>query len=692
MPKTLLDASLTALSILLFATVFARLGGLGATVLPSALFLTAFAVASLVVRRAVLNRPALPTTIRHDWRGLLARHGFSLGLAGLVLLALLVRLPSIGADLGHQPLDIDEHRVAANVKAFFVKGELGHRTVEHYPGLLFWVLTGASLMLYLHGLMEGAFFSIRSMPVETFVFAGRLVSALIASGIVVVVGLIGRQLSGQAAGLLAALLLAVVPLSVQTTTVLRNDPAQVLLVCAAVHASLAAASTNRRLWFVLAGLFGGAATAIKYTSVFALLPAAIASLRSGSASLRAARLGLVLLAFALTVAITNHFLWWDFPNFVEQLSDQIGITGPGHWAAVQNPAAFHTGILARFGVGWVLLILAGGYGAYGLATGRRHAWVFWTFALLYSWFATKRPSQFPRWVFPLLPFVAVAGAVALVALLSRLRAWSGWADRRRGPALRAAATAAVLVVALSQPLWMGLVTASRAFVPQTHHLVEDWLRGRPAGARVLTGDKWLDLEGSTAKVRRVADLGAALQGSVYQLAASDWIVVPEPLFSNPGVKQLTMATRISADHWRFGGTPGYDFQIFAAPRLPVAAGPIEIRFDDAAAAQYLSDEWGASGARPDRLLPARGASVFLPPRESTTANVTVDIVAGGPVPGLSITDDKGEVTLVAAPAQDASRRSLSGVAHLAPGGRATELRLSPATRNSRVRVLRVLVD
>ena len=540
----------------------------GATVLPSALILTALAVASLVVRRAVLNWPALTTTIRHDWRGLLARHGFSLGLAGLVLLALLVRLPSIGADLGHQPLDIDEHRVAANVKAFFVKGELGHRTVEHYPGLLFWVLTGASLMLYLHGLMEGAFFSIRSMPVETFVLAGRLVSALIASGIVVVVGLIGRQLSGRAAGLLAALLLAVVPLSVQTTTVLRNDPAQVLLVCAAVHASLAAASTNRRLWFVLAGLFGGAATAIKYTSVFALLPRVdcLAALRLRVAARRAA--GLVLLAFVLTVAITNHFLWWDFPNFVEQLSDQIGITGPGHWAAVQNPAAFHADILARFGVGWVLLILAAGCGVYGLATGRRHAWVFWTFALLYSWFATKRPSQFPRWVFPLLPFVAVAGAVALVAILSRLRAWSGWADRRQGPALRAAATAAVLVVALGQPLWMGLVTASRAFVPQTHHLVEDWLRARPAGARVLTGDKWLDLEGSTVKVRRVADLGAALQGSVYQLAASDWVVVPEPLFRNPGLKQLTMATRISADHWRFGGTAGYDFQIFAAPRLP----------------------------------------------------------------------------------------------------------------------------
>ena len=169
--------------------------------------------------------------------------------------------------------------------------------------------------------------------------------------------------------------------------------------------------------------------------------------------------------------------------------------------------------------------------------------------------------------------------------------------------------------------------------------------------------------------------------------------MPEPLFKNLGLKRLEMATRISADHWRFGGARGYDFQVFAAPRLAPATGPIEVLFDDASPARYLSDEWEASGAnRSDRLLPARGASVFLPPRKSPTANVTVDVVAGGPVPEFSMTDEAGALTLVAAPIQDASRLRLSGVARLAPGGRATELRLSPASRNSRVRVLRILVD
>ena len=396
----------------------------------------------------------------------------------------MLRLPSIGADLGHQPLDIDEHRLASNVKQFFVTGEMA-TAPSSTTGSFFWAVTGASLLLYLHGLMEGAFCTIRSMPLETFVLAGRLANTLIAAATVVVTGLIGRQMSRGAAGLIAAAVLAVVPLSVQTTTALRNDASQVLFMCAAIHAALAATSSDRRLWPVLAGAFGGAATAIKYTSVFTLLPALLAALMRGSSSERTRRVALVILAFAMTVATTNHFLLWDFPNFVMQLSDQVGITGPGHWAASANPSAFHSYILGRFGVGWVLLILAAAFGAHGLATGRPHAWVFWLCPLLYSWFTTKRPSQFPRWVFPLLPFVAVAGASALVAIGVAVRRWPVWSNRSSGAVLSQVAVTVTMVALLAQPMWMGAITLRQRLKPSTHDVVEQWFRNRTAEERVL---------------------------------------------------------------------------------------------------------------------------------------------------------------------------------------------------------------
>ena len=61
-------------------------------------------------------------------------------------------------------------------------------------------------------------------PISLFVLAARMTNVWIAAGTVVFTGLVGRTLSGSAAGLVAAFVVAVVPLSVQTTTVVRNDP------------------------------------------------------------------------------------------------------------------------------------------------------------------------------------------------------------------------------------------------------------------------------------------------------------------------------------------------------------------------------------------------------------------------------------------------------------------------------------
>ncbi|HEX6106825.1 MAG TPA: glycosyltransferase family 39 protein, partial [Gemmatimonadales bacterium] len=289
--------------ILAGAALFVRLGGMGRDWLPSAPVLAAAVVGLLLASLLLERRTGAAGGAGRAWRGLLERHGFAVGLAALGALALLVRLPGIAGDLGHVPLDIDEHRLAANVRRFFVTGEIGHSTVEHYPGVLFWVLTGASLLAYLWSLMEGTVHGIRDMPVESFVLAGRVTNTGIAAATVIMTGLLGRELSGRAAGLLAAALVAVAPLSVQTTTVLRNDPSQALLGCAAVYAALVAWTRGGHSRAAAAGLLAGVATGIKYTSVFALLPAVLAPALRGPAASRAARTGLALGAFTLAVVV-----------------------------------------------------------------------------------------------------------------------------------------------------------------------------------------------------------------------------------------------------------------------------------------------------------------------------------------------------------------------------------------------------
>jgi hypothetical protein len=324
-------------------------------------------------------------------------------------------------------------------------------------------------------------------------------------------------------------------------------------------------------WVVGSGALAGLATGIKYSSVFAIVPAGLAAASSAPIRNRLVRLSLVILGFVVAVGATNHFVWLDFPNFLKQLADQVAITGRGHWAATDNPAAFYVAILDRFGAGLPLVLLATSFAVYGLCSGDPRHLVFLSFPLLYVWFMTHRPSQFPRWVFPMLPFVAIAGTGALGAICGLLRPGRNRAAVRRDAACLSA-TAIVVVAALWLPVTAAAVSFSRRVTRPTHALVERWFEQHAAPQSVVileTG--WLDLHRSDVTVRRVPELKALLDGGPGQLAGAQWVVVPEPLFGHPTLGRLGLVQRFHAGQ-AFGGNVGYDYEVYAVPRMPGSAG------------------------------------------------------------------------------------------------------------------------
>ena len=603
------------------AALVARVGGIGRSWLPG----TAVLLVVLAVLHAIdLGRRRPPAA---GWRAALRPHLFTIGVAIAAATAVLVRWPALGGDIGHVPLDIDEARLASSVRHFFVKGEILHETVEHYPGLVYWLLVAGSLIEYLRALTSGAIRSILEAPIGMFVLAARMTNVGIAAGTVVCTGLAGRTLSGSAAGLVAAFIVAVVPLAVQTTTVVRNDPGQVLFITAAMWASLVLCQSERRAWGAVAGTLAGIATAIKYSSMFAVVPALIAALARGTTTARLSRAALVLGGFIVSVLATNHFLWSDFPNFIRQLSAQIALTAAGHWAALENPAGFYTMILGRFGPGWPLLFLAAAFAVHGLSTRRVEMWVFLSFPLLYISFMTGRPAQFPRWVYPLVPFVAVAGASGLVAVIRVLRARASAQPRGPRRVFLTCVTAALVAVVLAPPAWSGAVAFSQRLTPPTHALAEKWLVEHAApGDVVLLEIHWLDLPESKLRVRRVENLPAVLGGGLYGLLAHNWIVVPEPYFGNAGLRRLSFVQRFHADSASFGGHAGYDFEVYAAPKVPPSVDKADVRLDSPEAAPFLGPEWRPDGtAAPGLTLPARGASLFLPSVFRPTINIELEI-------------------------------------------------------------------
>ena len=543
-----------------------RLGGVGLSWLPGAVPMALALFALTLLPRVLAGHTP------QEWTTQLRKHGFAIGLGLVVCLALLVRLPGLTTDVGHAPIDIDENRLAANVGHFFATGELRHDTVEHYPGAVFWLFAFSSLLGYLGSLTGRLVVGPGELPVELFIRSARLANVAVGGGIVLFTGLIGRRLGGDRVGLTAAALVAIVPLSVDTTTLVRNDPGMVLAVLAAVHCAMVAVDDRRERWVLVSAALAGVATAIKYSSVFALVPALIAAGAAASMPARIRRgLGAVGL-FVLAVGLTNHFVWADFPNFLKQLADQVAITGRGHWAASDNPAAFYVSVLNRFGPGWPLLWLAAGFTVAGLCTSRAKALAFLSFPLLYLWFMTKRPSQFPRWVFPLVPFVTVAGVAALSALLQMAsRAAVRWSPARIRLA-GFAATAAVVGI-IWQPASASAVAFSRRLTTPTHTRVEHWVRDHAApGTVVAIENQWLDLRDSPAVVRRVPELAPLLDAGVGAFAGINWVIVPEPNFGHPTLKRLGFVERFHADT-AFGGSIGYDYEIYAVPVIPEAGAP-----------------------------------------------------------------------------------------------------------------------
>ena len=550
----------TLLTILVAAALISRLAGFGLVWLPDAAVL-AMLLAALHLAAAEVRAPR-----PREWRLFLSAHWFGIALGLTVVLSLIVRLPGLGADLGHTPLDIDESRLASSVKHFFDTGQLEHLTVEHYPGAVFWLFAFASFLHYLRALTSGIELAPSQLSIGTFVLAARMANVVVAAVTVAITGLIGRRLCGAGAGLLAALLVAIVPLSVETTTLVRNDPGMALAVTAATYAALVFHENKRRSWLVSAAVLAGIATAIKYSSVFAIVPVLIAAASDGTMRERLERSAIAVLACGAAIGVTNHFVWWDFPNFLRQLAAQVVLTASSHWAATANPSAFYVMILDRFGPGWPILLLAAAFAVYGLTTRKVPLWIFLSFPLLYLWFMTKRPAQFPRWVYPLLPFAAVAGASALSAAVMLIRAKATGRPRRVAIAAHLAIVLLVFAV-LAAPAWSGAVSFSRRVTRPTHALVEAWLQTNvPPGSVVVLDVNWLDLRGSQFVVRRV-ELETLLHGGIEGLAGSDWVVVPEPYFGNPMLRRLGFVQRFHAEQ-SFGGRVGSDFEIYAVPKIP----------------------------------------------------------------------------------------------------------------------------
>jgi len=312
----------------------------------------------------------------------------------------------------------------------------------------------------------------------------RVTSAVVGTLGVWLLYLAGARLFDRRTGLIACAVMAVAFLPVFYGKLALNDAPLLAPVCLSLWGSAGVARHGRRRDYATAAIGLGLAAATKYTGGIVVVPLivlALSRLREPGRRWFTVRWTLAAGLIALvSFIIANPYSVLDFHSFIHQLarqsseSEQNGKLGLTHGSGV----LYYLWTLT-WGVGWVPVV-ASALGAVALLL-RRQWWTFAAFvpaSLGFLAFMGLQGRYFGRWVIPMIPFICVFGAYALVSAADLAARGSA----RVGTALLTLAAVALCAQGLIYSVHSGIVNSRT----DTRGLARAWLVAHvAAGANIV---------------------------------------------------------------------------------------------------------------------------------------------------------------------------------------------------------------
>lgn len=353
-------------------------------------------------------------------------------------------------------------------------------------------------------------------PGEVFLVA-RVTVALLGTGAVWMLYLLGARLFDRRIGLLAAAIEAVAFLPVSYGHLALNDAVTLLPLTLSLFGSVGVMRYGRRRDYALAGIGLGLACASKYTAGIAIVPlvAASATHYLDLTDARSSRFTpehprpvhperLVVIGMALAGAcalaaflIANPYALLDFKLFYSELVHQSNLSdeAQGKLGAPKELGILYYLWSFSWGLGWAPAIAALG-GA--VAIWRHHARVGLLLVpavVLFLAFMGLQDRYFGRWLMPIFPIVCLLAAYFTWLIVAR-------ASAHRRVLVGAAAGALVVIVLLAQGLLYSVhndLVLSRA---DTRNITRAWMvahvpRGTPIVVEPVVLDSWIE-EGAGA--------------------------------------------------------------------------------------------------------------------------------------------------------------------------------------------------
>jgi len=470
------------------------------------------------------------TLMDREWREAADLRPSHVGLALALLAAALLRFWTLGHGLPYSP-GVDEPELVVRAVRMMQSGDFNPHFFD-YPTLYIYIQLVVAVARFLVGAIHGQWTTLASVTPADFYLWGRVVTVLFGTATVLLLHHAGLRWGARTA-LLSAALLAVMPLHVRESHFVLTDVPVTFFVTLTFLLSLTAHERATFWTFVAAGAAAGLAAATKYNGLLALVMPLLACWMTPSVKPSRLLVSLALIAAsAICFFLTVPYSVLDLPTFLDQFA-RLTASYNGHSSSGRDLIVY----LKHLRNAWhwpAALMIVGGL-ILGLVRAiKGPGRVKWTllivFPLVYLWFISRETLLYARYLLPIVPFLALMAAAAVVSGVSLLRRYE--IPRQ----VRSALIVALVLLAVAPPAYTSIEYNVVAGKEWTTKLAYDWiLREVPRGSKLTIETSELQLPGDY----HVDHLPELHQKPVESFAATgtDYIVLSSyvygPSVSNP---------------------------------------------------------------------------------------------------------------------------------------------------------------
>lgn len=364
----------------------------------------------------------------------------------LTILALVLRIWGLDFGLPYAEARPDEMIIIRQAFGYGT-GDLNPHCF-YYPSLFSYLVFFAygvyALILLLTGGIQCAWDLVIRFAEDPTIFflIPRMISALLGAVTVPAVYILAREVSSRRSAVISALLLSVCYLHVRESHFGVADTAMTAFVVLAAIPILSIVRKSRVRDYVVAGVLSGLATSLKYNAALLAIPVLVAHWcscgmagRGMISRILSRKLWIAALCMIGAFALTSPFVFLDWRAFARDFAWQMGHLGGAENVRLARGWIYFPLFSLRYGVGVLMLLLAGVGAIWCLWRKRKIGLVLLAFPLAYYLVMGSGYAVLARYVVPLVPFLCLFAGVAigefaftwLRSLFGAKYAWSGLA-------------------------------------------------------------------------------------------------------------------------------------------------------------------------------------------------------------------------------------------------------------------------